>query len=214
MAYNNHMFFRTLAPQTVPIPAELNDALLGSFSSIETLKADFLATANAMFGPGFVWLVYQRRAQQTGAGAFRILPTYLAGSPLSEAHWRQQPVDMNTQNAMSVGGLSGVDFAAQQHQQQHQQQGDAHGTAGGFGPHSLAGKEARRRAPGGADVHPVLCVNTWEHVWLQDYGIDGKADFLENWWDRINWNEVHALTPPDAMKGGRLTGGVFNAIGV
>jgi Fe-Mn family superoxide dismutase len=45
-------------------------------------------------------------------------------------------------------------------------------------------------APGGIDVIPLLCVNTWEHVWLRDYGIGGKRAFLEAWWEVINWEEV------------------------
>jgi Fe-Mn family superoxide dismutase len=33
-------------------------------------------------------------------------------------------------------------------------------------------------------------VNTWEHVWLQQYGIKGKRQFLEAWWDKIDWDIV------------------------
>lgn len=45
-------------------------------------------------------------------------------------------------------------------------------------------------APGALDVQPILCVNTWEHAWMMDYGIAGKEEYLERWWDRINWDVV------------------------
>ena len=60
-------------------------------------------------------------------------------------------------------------------------------TAGNFGPFS--GNELKV-APGGADLEPLLCVNTWEHVWLMDYGVGGKRKYLERWWDRIDWDVV------------------------
>ncbi len=45
-------------------------------------------------------------------------------------------------------------------------------------------------APGGIELWPVLCLNTWEHVWLRDYGIGqggmgGKVQYAEAWWDAI-----------------------------
>src|SRR5438034_8780394 len=57
---------------------------------------------------------------------------------------------------------------------------------GSMGPYS----NQRVLAPGGIDIHPILCVNTWEHVWLRDWGVGGKAGFLEAWWDKVNWEEV------------------------
>ncbi|OJD31063.1 fe superoxide dismutase [Diplodia corticola] len=188
MAFNNHFFFGTIADKETPMPDELAESLTTSFSSVDIFKADFLATAEAMFGPGFVWLVWHRQMQNLNKGSWKILPTYLAGSPLSDAHYRQQPVDMNTQNHGSAGGLSGADYARQSQIQN---------SAGVMGPHSVAGQAARNRAPGGADVVPVLCVNTWEHVWVPDWGVESKRDFLEAWWRRINWETLEV--PPDAL---------------
>jgi Fe-Mn family superoxide dismutase len=50
--------------------------------------------------------------------------------------------------------------------------------------------------PGGAaKVTPLLCLNTWEHVWLRDYGIGlagqgGKKAFAEAWWEAVDWESV------------------------
>ena len=50
-------------------------------------------------------------------------------------------------------------------------------------------------APGGIAVTPILCLNTWEHVWLPDYGIthegiSGKRLYAANWWEVIDWRTV------------------------
>jgi len=168
MAFNNHFFFRGINPnpeiQSKP-STELENLIRNHFSSLDTLRETFLATAEAMFGPGFVWLVQTNDAQ---LGSLRILPTYLAGSPLAGAHYRRQSHDLNTHNADSYQALN---------------------TVGAFG--SAAKQNLQPKKPlGGVDVVPLLCVNTWEHAWLQDYGVRGKRQYLEAWWDRIDWNWV------------------------
>ncbi|KAK2810710.1 hypothetical protein FQN50_002753 [Emmonsiellopsis sp. PD_5] len=171
MAHNNHFFFNCISPVPVPMSRNLAAAISDSCSSVESLKAEFLATANAMFGPGFVWLVKSK-----DKGQFKILTTYNAGSPYPAAHFRRQPVDMATQNTGISGG---------ENPEQIRRLG-ATNRVGAMGAYS----NQKQLAPGAIDVHPVLCVNTWEHVWLADWGISGKAGFLEAWWDKINWDEV------------------------
>ena len=168
MAFNNHFFFRGINtnPDVQSQPStELTSQINKDFSSLETLRDTFLATAEAMFGPGFVWLV---QTNDTQFGSFRILPTYLAGSPLSGAHYRRQSHDLNTHNADSYQALNKV------------------GTFGAAAKQSTGPKKPL----GGVDVVPLMCVNTWEHVWLRDYGVKGKRQFLEAWWDRIDWDLV------------------------
>jgi Fe-Mn family superoxide dismutase len=170
MAFNNHFFFRGLNPKpdVVSQPSQaLQMQITKDFSSMDTLRETFLATAEVMFGPGFVWLI---QTNDTAMGSLRILPTYLAGSPLSGAHYRRQSHDLNTHNADSFEALNKV---------------------GAFGPAARQKQDSTPKKPlGGVDVVPLLCVNTWEHVWLQDYGIKGKRQFLEKWWDKIDWDIV------------------------
>jgi Fe-Mn family superoxide dismutase len=181
MAFNNHFFFSGINTQPEPSrpSAELQVRLIEHFSSMETLREEFLTTAEAMFGPGFVWLVQTN----TQKASFRILPTYLAGSPLSGAHYRRQPVDQNTQHEPT-------------------------NTAGSFGPNSSAQKGKPKRPLGGVDVTPLLCVNTWEHVWLQDYvpkhGFAGKRLYLEAWWDKINWSVAEQIATLDGQPKNRF----------
>jgi Fe-Mn family superoxide dismutase len=182
MIHNNHFFFKHLSPEPVAMPKTLREYLEKSFGSIETLRQEMVYTAAAMFGPGFVWLV---KTSQPGLPvAFKILTTYLAGSPYSGAHWRRQDVDMNTETG------SWNDTAIQ--------------TGRNYLDNSSYGAGNRRKpatakrhehAPGGTDVHPVLCLNTWEHVWLWDYGFGanqggGKLKYAENWWNKIDWELV------------------------
>jgi superoxide dismutase, Fe-Mn family len=127
-----------------------------------------------MFGPGFVWLV--RANAPNSVPVLRILSTYNAGSPYPNAHFRRQGVDMNTQ---SVSGYANSDYA---------KQNTAQNTVGMMGQYSNQSKQ--QTAPGGIHLVPLLCVNTWEHVWLRDWGIAGKRQYLEAWWDRIDWNIV------------------------
>ncbi|KAI1127690.1 Manganese/iron superoxide dismutase [Nemania abortiva] len=147
---------------------KLKQELEWHFSSIETLRREFLATALGMFGPGFIWLVKNANTQD-----LRILVTYLAGSPYTAAHWRRQGVDWNTSSA-DRGTVSGYFERAQT---------GAGNSGGRFG----------HQAPGGTDVIPLLCLNTWEHVWLTDYGIAGKSDYVHRWWETINWDKVESL---------------------
>lgn len=165
MAHNNHFFFQGISPTGTPMPDALRKELEASFSSIETLRREFVITASAMFGPGFVWLV------KAGPGDYRLLPTYLAGSPYPGAHWRAQRTDMNT-----VG---------------------KDGSAKSFFRNQVGG--ARKRdgdlAPGGIDLEPLLCLNTWEHAWLLDWGVGaggqgGKMAYAESWWNLIDWEKV------------------------
>lgn len=193
MAHNNEFFFNGIAPSAgkdpseLLMPGELQKQLAASFGSVETLQREMIMTANAMFGPGFVWLVKQNDyVSQKNAGQFRVLTTYLAGSPYPGAHWRRQGIDMN-----SIGGMS--DESGETTRQYFNNQNKANNRAPVHGAqvHGVNKQEEERsRSPGGADLTPVLCVNTWEHAWLPDYGCDGKFQFLNNWWRLINWNRV------------------------
>ncbi|KAF2854904.1 Fe superoxide dismutase-like protein [Plenodomus tracheiphilus IPT5] len=169
MAFNNHFFFRGIntSPDVQSRPSEdLEMQINKDFSSRDTLRETFLATAEAMFGPGFVWLV---QTNDTQFGSLRIVPTYLAGSPLSGAHYRRQSHDLNTHNAETYQELNKV---------------------GSFGRAAKQQPQGPKKPLGGVDVVPLMCVNTWEHVWLHDYGVKGKRAFLEAWWDKIDWELV------------------------
>jgi Fe-Mn family superoxide dismutase len=196
MAHNNHFFYEALstAPLRLDRYPNLKESLEQTFGSIETLRITMLDTAAAMFGPGFVWLVW---ARDTATGTFRkgdwrILTTYLAGTPYPEAGYRQQGIDMNNNNALSWGAY-------------HDSQPVNH--AGSFGAYSKRGEEEAKIPPGGTKVMPVLCVNTWEHVYVFDYGLPGKRKYLSDWWDAVDWDTVNHRAPSDAKASDMLSQG-------
>ncbi|MCJ1478032.1 hypothetical protein MMC13_006707 [Lambiella insularis] len=181
MACNNHLFFSTISPTLVPMSENFLKQINDSFSSLTSFRATFLATADALFGPGFVWLVRLKPPVDSSTPPLAILTTYIAGSPFPGAHFRQQPVDMATSATNVIPGQSPQAYVLSNVQR------SAMGSAGRFGSES---KGAIKLAPGAQDLEVLMGVNTWEHVWLRDYGVGRKRQFLENWWERINWDLV------------------------
>ncbi|KAK5710168.1 hypothetical protein LTR17_019111 [Elasticomyces elasticus] len=186
MAHNNHYFFSTLSthPSKLDNHPSLKQSLISTFGSVETLQMTMLDTASAMFGPGFVWLIWARDLDIVGTrrGGWRILTTYLAGTPYVEAGYRQQGIDTNTNNASS----------------QNAYRGPISNNVGYMGQYTKANMDKAKLPPGGTNAQPVLCVNTWEHVWLRDYGISGKRAFLSDWWDTVDWGAVEQIAPKES----------------
>ena len=183
MAHNNHFFFSGLSPTETEMPEPLKKELEETFESIDILRREIIVTASSMFGPGFVWLVKHPANRK-----FSLLTTYLAGSPYPGAHHRRQSVDMNTEDKSINESLRRTLSA------------EPVNTVGAHGAHS-----EKKLPPGGIDLVPTLCINTWEHVYLPDYGVGavgegGLREYAERWWDRIDWSVVanHASTrgPP------------------
>jgi Fe-Mn family superoxide dismutase len=186
MAFNNHFFYHALATNPVQLSRYnlLEQSLIKTFGSIDTLRTTFLDTAAAMFAPGFVWLVWCKDVEgpQSGRtkGAWRILTTYAAGTPFPEAGYRQQGIDTNNASPASY------------------EKYQATNALGSFGSHSQLGQAAAKIPPGGTSVAPVLCVSTWEHSYIYDFGLNGKQKYLNDWWNTIDWYRVEQRTPKEA----------------
>ncbi|KAG5368108.1 putative 37S ribosomal protein S26A [Yarrowia sp. C11] len=41
-------------------------------------------------------------------------------------------------------------------------------------------------------VLPLLAVNVWQQAYVDDYGVNGKYNYLENYWECINWDVVNS----------------------
>ena len=191
MAYNNHLFFSCLSPKPVAISAHFLAEINNVFSTVDTLRTEMLATADAMFGPGFVWLL-----KDNDLGNLKLLVTYIAGSPLPRAHLRAQQFDMSTQ-----GVLPGSAAPFSRHL-------EPTNSVGSFGPHARSGDAARPL--GGYDATPLLCVSTWQHSYLRDYGVGGRRLYLERWWERIDWGVVERNAKDAGPERVRNTASVLN----
>ncbi|CAK7215859.1 hypothetical protein SCUCBS95973_002625 [Sporothrix curviconia] len=226
MAHNTDFFFKQLLPADASnsnnnnttttaaqkeIPATLRAAIDDNFGSPETLRREFAAIAQGMFGPGFVWLVKATAGlgpSGRGGDSLRLLTTYHAGSPYPGAHWRRQAVDMNTVGVESAAAQPGAEDGQVADAARAWINDQAHAASGSNSPLAVAAASATatstqvgttdRRPPGGVDVLPLLCLSTWEHVWLRDYGLGadgygGKAAFVEAWWNAVDWQAVSDL---------------------
>ncbi|KAI5204757.1 manganese and iron superoxide dismutase [Aureobasidium subglaciale] len=175
MAHNTHFFFDSLSPSLETNQLEqypqLQEALIKSFGSIKVLRNTMLSMANSMTGPGFTWLIQAKKHSSSAAGntsslpEYRLLNTYNAGTPYPEAMLRQQSVDQS--------GTAGYT-----------------GSAGSFGSSSSRARDSPKIPPGTELITPILCVSTWEHCYLPEYGVAGKKQYLKEWWKSINWNAV------------------------
>lgn len=38
---------------------------------------------------------------------------------------------------------------------------------------------------------PIMGINCWDTAYITDYGVTGKADYLANFWDCINWDVIN-----------------------
>ena len=169
---------KTTQARSVSIPGPLREDLVDAFGSLSTLRSLMLDTAMSMFGPGFVWLVQRRDRNSMKGKSFAVMNTYIAGSPLPAAYRRKQSVDLNSQASKDKALLESA----------------MENTALPYSKDSVFQNRVNQtlNPPGGVIVHPVLCVNTWEHAWMFDWGVAGKEKYLESWWDCIDWNVVDA----------------------
>lgn len=96
-------------------------------------------------------------------GNLRILATFNAGSPF----------DLDSRQSMDPSTRLDVDK--------------------GLGKKSGPGPRARPNRRHEYLLLPVLGLNCWEHAYILDYGssIDGKREYLKNWWASVNWRRVY-----------------------
>ncbi|KAL9623051.1 MAG: hypothetical protein Q9160_002565 [Pyrenula sp. 1 TL-2023] len=186
MAVNNEFYFRGLTSSPQDKPEDLLKLIDNSFSSFDSFKAQFEATANAMFGGGFVWLVQDQRTAE-----MRILATYNSGSPFPLAHARQQAIDYSNASTAPPTGSGQYRNAAERDRMTTVQN-----ASGSFGRSSREGKNNQGKDEVGYMGYnsvPILCINTWQYAWLRDWGWR-KPGFIRMWWNFVDWERVHKLS--------------------
>ncbi|ORX95434.1 manganese and iron superoxide dismutase [Basidiobolus meristosporus CBS 931.73] len=38
---------------------------------------------------------------------------------------------------------------------------------------------------------PILALNMWEHAYVVDFGVDGKEQYIQAFWQSVDWDKVH-----------------------
>lgn len=80
--YNHNVFFSTMTPEKNTAPEEnLLDAIISSFSSLETFKDTFSQNAANLFGSGWVWLV------KDNENHLKIINTQNQDTPLKDGYF-------------------------------------------------------------------------------------------------------------------------------
>ncbi|GAA5875714.1 hypothetical protein JCM5296_005593 [Sporobolomyces johnsonii] len=46
------------------------------------------------------------------------------------------------------------------------------------------------RASIGRALHPLVCVSTHPHCYLEDYGLWGREEYVKKWWSAVDWRRV------------------------
>jgi len=188
-AHNNHFFFEGLTAIDPPpvIPESLKSKIVGQFGTMEAFRNTLLTTAEMVFGNAFVWVVMVNNKD------IKILVTYNAGTPYSNI--RRQPFDIGTttpgtEDYTGIGTSRGGIPQARLGERRNISDSnldiiDPTNKFGGGGLFS-GGFDEEPRKP----LVPLMCVNVWQHAYMFDHGIEGKRNYLEAWFEAINWQAV------------------------
>ena len=62
--WNHNEFWKMMSPGESKMPGELEQAIAGTFGSVDRFKADFSAAGAGQFGSGWAWLVHDHNADK------------------------------------------------------------------------------------------------------------------------------------------------------
>ncbi|RDU57114.1 superoxide dismutase [Helicobacter sp. MIT 00-7814] len=78
--YNHDFYWDCITPKSSEMSAELKNALVENFGSLESFKEKFLASSTTLFGSGWNWLVLNPKDKK-----LEIVQTSNAATPVSES---------------------------------------------------------------------------------------------------------------------------------
>ncbi|KAG7695272.1 hypothetical protein KL930_003846 [Ogataea haglerorum] len=165
--------------ENAPRP-EFGSQIEASFGSLQEFKALLLSTAKAVKGNGYTWLVYKYRQPELGQetrdlsrfSSLAILNTYNHGTP---HHFRAGQIS----NARA--------FKKQKSESSEQDDGS-------FSMHKIDIPSLEQAQdtyePLKYVYEPLMAIGNNPSFYLRDYGVFGKARYLENVWNCIDWSVV------------------------
>lgn len=183
-----------------PRDAALREWLEDLFGSIAEFRTLLLNSANALKGDGYTWLVAQAAHLES------------AVSKMGLSHFSQLSV-INTYNAGIVDDLirssqvSKLKLQKQACQQavQEKRQRMEQIENGDIEEPAVVEKELELGSVAEAEdallysdrkVVPLLAIDALMRAYLHDYGVYGKAHYLENVWNCIDWDVAARRMPP------------------
>ncbi|KAF3989846.1 hypothetical protein FT663_03368 [Candidozyma haemuli var. vulneris] len=193
-----------------PTQAELREWIIDSFGSIAEFRALLLNSAKGIKGNGLTWLVAQATYSETARKAS-------SGISSPETSFNKLAV-MNTYNAGTIDDTlrSGQITKLKEQEQakkealkkRQQERSEIEGTevepeaevesqASKQDANFLGTIEEAEEAFSFSDrkLMPLLAIDASMKFYVPDYGVFGKAKYLDNVWDCINWDVVATRTP-------------------
>jgi Fe-Mn family superoxide dismutase len=187
----------------------MQEALSNNFGSPTSFISHFSSYAMGMFGTGYVWLVMD------SVDNLAVVGTYGAGTVLVQGTVLPQKareldalagaVDpQSTVQSASPGGATSAGQIRSYHSSAIiKAVGDFPGRAPSSyfnGENYIKGEIGRSPAASAAEgrsnqerfksIHPLLCLSLHPHVYIPDYGVWGKEEYIRNFWGNVDWKLV------------------------
>lgn len=87
-----------------------------------------------------------------------------------------------------VKAADGFNFPARQGGSAYEREGAPTSYLQNMGESSKASAAAARSNPDRfKSIHPLLCLSLHPHVYIPDYGICGKEEYIRNFWGNVDW---------------------------
>lgn len=192
-----------------PENPELRDWIIDSFGSIAEFRTLLLNSAKGIKGNGLTWLVaqatYSDSAMRASSGLVEpdtsynklaVMNTYNAGI-VDDSIRSGQITKLKEQNVAKREALKkrrqerleieGTDLVEELEEETPKKENDT----------VLGTVEEAEEAFSYSDrkIAPLLAIDASMKVYLPDYGVFGKDQYLDNVWDCINWEVVAARAP-------------------
>lgn len=187
----------------LPQDEQLTNWLVASFGSIGEFKNLLLNSAKAIKGDGITWLIAQPNVSELSLRSYGFNNSM---SELNEPKYTKLSI-MNTYNAGTVDDSirSGQLLKLQQQKAAKEALQNEHDKDASSVEDKLSQNDNYLGSVKDAELNylfsdkkivPLLAIDASLRNYLLDYGVFGKAQYLENVWNCINWDTVKQRSPP------------------
>lgn len=184
-------------------------ALENNFGSATSFINHFSSYAMGMFGTGYVWLVMD------GVDNLAVVGTYGSGTVLVQGsldYAKAKELNALAGSASKAGGevssgsnspsSAARDFKGRAYSTSAVAQADfperrSRGQSLTYTSDNMlrgVGESPNATAAAGRShierfksIHPLLCLSLHPHVYIPDYGVWGKEEYIRNFWGNVNW---------------------------